>query len=130
MWPGSSAPVRGYTKQMQLRNARLCLDCEELHDAQQCPACGSESFSFVTRWIPAPERRLRPRPEASTENTEAYRQLLVPDRDGPATMRWLKRGVLGLATVGIASWVLRTAGRAQGPQTEDERVAGRQRRRG
>jgi hypothetical protein len=54
---------------MQLRVARLCLDCDELHDAQQCPVCTSESFAYITRWVPAPERRQRPRaakPPAAT----------------------------------------------------------------
>ena len=32
---------------MQLRNARLCLDCEEVHDAQQCPACASAMFAPI-----------------------------------------------------------------------------------
>ena len=47
---------------MQLRKARLCLDCEELHDQWQCPVCASETFAFITRWMPAPERRKKPRP--------------------------------------------------------------------
>jgi len=38
---------------MRLRDARLCLDCEELHTEDQCPLCASEAFSFVTRWIPS-----------------------------------------------------------------------------
>ena len=46
---------------MQLRIARLCLDCEELHDAQQCPVCASEIFAYLSRWVPAPERRAKPR---------------------------------------------------------------------
>ena len=46
---------------MQLRAARLCLDCEELHDAQQCPVCASETFAYLSRWVPAPERRAKPR---------------------------------------------------------------------
>jgi RNA polymerase subunit RPABC4/transcription elongation factor Spt4 len=37
---------------MNLREARLCLDCEELHTEEQCPVCASEAFSFLTRWIP------------------------------------------------------------------------------
>jgi hypothetical protein len=47
---------------MQLRKARLCIDCEELHDQWQCPVCASETFAFITRWMPAPERRKKPRP--------------------------------------------------------------------
>ena len=47
---------------MQLRVARLCLDCEELHDQRQCPVCASEAYAFLTQWMPAPERRKKPRP--------------------------------------------------------------------
>ena len=36
---------------MRLMNARLCLDCEEVHDQQHCPICSSESFAFLTRWV-------------------------------------------------------------------------------
>lgn len=47
---------------MQLRVTRLCLDCEELHDAQQCPVCASDTFAYLSRWVPSPERRLHTRP--------------------------------------------------------------------
>ena len=50
---------------MQLRKARLCIDCEELHDQWQCPVCASETFAFITRWMPAPERRKKPRTASS-----------------------------------------------------------------
>jgi hypothetical protein len=40
---------------MKLQEARLCLDCEELHTQEQCPVCASEAFSFLTRWIPSNE---------------------------------------------------------------------------
>lgn len=46
---------------MQLRKARLCLDCEELHDQRHCPVCASEAYAFLTQWMPAPERRKKPR---------------------------------------------------------------------
>ena len=36
---------------MRLDEARLCLDCEEIHDNQECPSCGSEAFAFLTRWV-------------------------------------------------------------------------------
>jgi hypothetical protein len=42
---------------MQLRVARLCIDCEEIHDSLQCPVCASEAFEYVTRWVPTHERR-------------------------------------------------------------------------
>jgi hypothetical protein len=46
---------------MTLRKARLCLDCEELHDQGHCPICASEAYAFLTQWVPAPERRKKPR---------------------------------------------------------------------
>ena len=90
---------------MQLRVARVCLDCEEIHDAQQCPACGSESFAFISRWVPVPERRARARPTVGENHAETYRQLLATDHAQPARMRWLKRGAFGLAAVAAARWM-------------------------
>ena len=96
---------------MQLRVARLCLDCEDIHDGQQCPACGSETFAYISRWVPAPERRLRPRsaqPNSDAEtDAETYRQLLAPDRTESARARWLKRGAVGLAAVGVIRLIWR-----------------------
>ena len=88
---------------MQLRNARLCLDCEEVHDAPHCPACASETFAFISRWIPAPERRSRPRAAEppSAETLDTYKNLLEPE-----SPRWTlaKRGALGLALIGVGGW--------------------------
>lgn len=99
---------------MQLHTARLCLDCQEVHDGKTCPICGSESFAYISRWIPAPERRLKPRSAEPDPQVEVYRQLLTPDRGQPTAARWLKRGVLGLAAVSAAAWALkRTAGAEQ-----------------
>ena len=36
---------------MRLMNARLCLDCEEVHEEQHCPTCSSESFAFLSRGV-------------------------------------------------------------------------------
>ena len=57
---------------MQLRVARLCLDCEELHVADVCPVCASERYAFLSAWLPSEERRKnrrRPRPEPAPEHT-------------------------------------------------------------
>ena len=92
---------------MQLRNARLCLDCEEVHDNQQCPLCASETFVFITRWVPAPERRQKPRtgePPPSPE-LDTYREIVnTPDSPG---WRFVKRGAMGLALFGVASLMFR-----------------------
>src|SRR5258706_4172816 len=98
---------------MQLHIARLCLDCEEIHDQPTCPVCTSESFAFISRWIPAPERRVRPREIAPPETVDAYRQLLDANRETSATTRWVRRGVLGLAAVGMAGRGLRNKGRVR-----------------
>jgi hypothetical protein len=56
---------------MQLNVARLCLDCEEIHDdAQRCPVCASETFAYLTRWVPRIDTRTAPPPPA--------RPLVVP----------------------------------------------------
>jgi hypothetical protein len=47
---------------MQLNVARLCLDCEEVHDAQRCPVCASETFGYLTRWVPRIEAPRPPQP--------------------------------------------------------------------
>lgn len=105
---------------MQLRTARLCLDCEEVHDAQQCPVCASESFAYISRWIEAPERRVKPRP-ASSESAETYSRLLEPERARPGTGRLLTRGALGLTLLGLAGWAWNRQGRpgARRPRPDD-----------
>ena len=98
---------------MQLRNARLCLDCEEVHDAQQCPSCASESFAYMTRWVPAPERRERPRQQepARPEELQAYRTLLdaSPKPDNGRGWQLVRQGAMGLALVGVAGWLWKSA---------------------
>jgi hypothetical protein len=88
---------------MQLRVARLCLDCEDVHDSQQCPVCASETFVYLTRWVPAPERRNQPR--QASEPRE--RPLPAP----PSRKKLVGYGVLGVGVVGLAEWFLR--GRAR-----------------
>ena len=97
---------------MQLRTARLCLDCEEVHDAHQCPVCASETFTFMTRWVPAPERRERPRRQEPSRPTElqAYRRLLDPGhRPNGSGWKLVRQGAMGLALVGVAGWLWKSA---------------------
>ena len=109
---------------MQLRNARLCLDCEEVHDAPQCPTCASETFAFITRWVPARDRRVRPRPAEppKTEDVQAYQQMLTDDDQRTSPWKLAQRGALGLALVGVAGWLWKTGGnstRKETPYGED-----------
>lgn len=82
---------------MQLRLARLCLDCEEVHDAQKCPLCASETFVYLSRWVPVPERRTQPRPQAE-----------APQRATATSKKQLVGyGVLGVGLVGVAQWLIK-----------------------
>ena len=81
---------------MQLRNARMCLDCEELHEQQQCPVCASESFAFLTRWIPVDERRHRPNRAARPESS--------PSKAGAS---WVTSGIAGVAMIAVGRWLWR-----------------------
>ena len=90
---------------MQLRVARMCLDCEEVHDLEQCPLCASEAFVYLSRWVPAPERRTRPRPPASPE-VEIYRQL-TQGHDRSRWPRLIGQSALGLTIAGVMGWVVR-----------------------
>jgi len=92
---------------MHLRVARLCLDCDEIHGEPTCPVCGSESFGYISRWIPAPERRTRPRPVVPTPAADTYRELLKPDPPGPGKSQWLRRGAIGVTAVSVVGWLLR-----------------------
>ena len=86
---------------MQLRSARLCLNCEEVHDAQTCPVCASENFTYLTRWVPAGKRPAGRPP-----------RIVTPTR--------MERIVLGSAALGVAAfWLGRWSNRVR-KKLEDE----------
>ncbi len=89
---------------MQLRTARLCLDCEEIHDRQRCPVCASETFTYITRWIPAPERRTRTRAQTS-EVATALRRVSAEQPPSRRGARVLNRAAVGLTAIGIIGWL-------------------------
>ena len=97
---------------MQLRNARLCLDCDEIHAESHCPVCASESFAFIKRWVPASERRSRQRqPEVEGERRETvstYRELLAANQESRlSTWQLVRGGAVSLALLGAAGWMWR-----------------------
>lgn len=89
---------------MQLRIARLCLDCEEIHAEQQCPVCASEAFTFIKRWVPAPERRSKARTENAAD-ADAYRGLTTTQQKPVGAAQLVKRAVVGVAAASVAGWL-------------------------
>lgn len=109
---------------MRLDDARLCLDCEEIHDDSECPACGSEAFAFLKRWIKTTSAGPRSatiadrrptgvvtRPAMSSEQLDAWRQIAEGKSEPPRRGRLVARGLVGLAAMGIAGWAWTRAGR-------------------
>src|SRR4051812_16666377 len=109
---------------MQLRVARLCLDCEEIHDQAACPICSSESFAYITRWIPqaehAPRQRV-PVPAPTREAAETYRELITATPAPSAGRRWARRGAVALGAIGLASWAWRQSAPTGGLNASDDR---------
>jgi predicted nucleic acid-binding Zn-ribbon protein len=104
---------------MQLHVARLCLDCAEIHDVQTCPVCGSESFGYISRWIPALEPRMRPRPVVASPAADTFRELLTPDAVQSSGARWLRRGAFGVAAVSVVGWLVRRKAAGPGKEAKD-----------
>ena len=96
--------ARHALRYMQLPIARLCLDCDEVHSEQHCPVCASEVFAYLTRWVPAPERRMRPRATTSPA-ADAYRELTSPTSTVPRRGRLLTRSALGVTAVALTGWI-------------------------
>jgi hypothetical protein len=112
------AAAAGYTRAMQLRIARLCLDCEEIHAAQQCPICASDEYAWITRWVPAPERRMRPRRTPSADATAAKTAVAVQKSPAAPRHHLLTRGIVGITAVGLAGWILRARKPGATPASE------------
>jgi hypothetical protein len=95
---------------MRLGVARLCLDCEEVHDADRCPVCGSETFAFLKRWVTPVAPPLKAPPGAGqdvptterVEQMDAYEQILKPEGQRSRKQRVIAHGALGLAALGAA----------------------------
>jgi len=85
---------------VQLTTARLCLNCEEVHDGQACPICASETFSYLTRWVP----HSQPHPRATTR-----------PRLGPTALHRAAVGgvATGLTTFGLYQWFKRAQARVE-----------------
>ena len=104
-----------YTRFMHLSVARLCLDCHEIHEYDHCPACTSEAFAYMTRWITlenvAGRAPIEHENSPAGEKIETYRQILQPTASGSRTTKWLRKGSLLLAAGYLARWGWHIAGR-------------------
>jgi hypothetical protein len=101
---------------MRLSVARLCLDCEEVHESDTCPVCGSETFAFVKRWVPASSTAAKSNPPVlqqspqgrSVEQLETYDQLLKPSPGRTRKRGFIAGGALGLAVLGATRLIWRS----------------------
>jgi len=108
---------------MRLDDARLCLDCEEIHNEQECPSCGSEAYAFLKRWIKTTgngsQRRRDAVPEGPTlrqppddDRLDAWRRIVEGRPAAPGKGKLVVRGLVGLAAMGIAGWAWSRTGSA------------------
>ena len=86
---------------MQLRVARLCLDCEELHNADACPRCASQAYAFLSNWLPVDERRKWRRPVQAAAQGPWWAQ--TPAEAMRTFGRWLAGDSSPITTIGPAT---------------------------
>ena len=119
---------------MRLGVARLCLDCEEVHDVELCPVCGSETFAFLKRWVTPAARPPTANPGGGkdvpaaelVQQLDTYEQILKPGRPRSGMGRLMARGAVGLAALGAARLAWR-AGRTseEGVPRQESRLVER-----
>lgn len=49
---------------LPLEKARICLECDTIHDLPACPECGSDTYYFLANWV-KPQHPPKPRPDSS-----------------------------------------------------------------
>jgi len=96
---------------LPLRRLALCLDCDEGFEigSGTCPACGSETWTSLSRFLEqATSSRRLPRPDWSPssvhqhrEQPELVRQLIIVARDREQLYERLKRAFAGNASVRV-----------------------------
>lgn len=80
-----------------LEKARICLECDTIHDLVSCPECGSASFQYVARWIP-PQHPPKPGPARPP-----FPILELPESKKQS--HWLRNSVMAGAGL-VAAWQL------------------------
>ncbi len=80
---------------LPLEKARICLECDTIHDLPACPECGSTTFYYLARWV---KPKQPPKPESEAEQVE---QAPAPERPRKKSRHILRKvlftglGILG-----------------------------------
>ena len=88
---------------MKLGVARLCLDCDEVHDLERCPTCASEVFAYLTRWVPRANGRLSKQTPPERPEVDTYRQI-TGQQPRSGKRKLFVGSALGLGVLGVAGW--------------------------
>ncbi len=78
-----------YRMKMPLDKARICLECDTIHDLVTCPECGSSSFYYVANWIKPKQPPRAVEPE----------QLVTPVAPARKKRHWVRNTLLAGASV-------------------------------
>ena len=106
---------------MRLMNARLCLDCEEVHDEQHRRlwfgvVCLPDPLGLAVWTLLRPKRRLatraRPTLWIAGNKSMPIDEILNPTPPAQNRGRIVARGALGLALLGVARMIWRATPRA------------------
>lgn len=94
-----------YAMKMPLEKARLCLECDTIHDLVSCPQCGSAAFFYLATWV-KPARPPRPVPEERPAAPAAP----------PKKRHWVRNTLLAGASVIAAYQLLFKPSRKKPPE--------------
>jgi hypothetical protein len=96
---------------LPLKNVALCLDCDVCFElGQPCPACGSESWAPVARFLERMgsdalarlmTRAHGPAGPARPRAADGIQHLVIVSRDQPALYRHLGRALMGNRTIRV-----------------------------
>ena len=96
------------TVHLPLRQLALCLDCDECFgiSSPTCPACGSATWTLLSRFLAQASSAQQPRHRGAVargedDQPEMVQQLIIVARDRARLHEHLKRGFAGNGTVRV-----------------------------
>jgi hypothetical protein len=121
------------TVHLPLRQLALCLDCDECFSitSPTCPACGSATWTLLSRFLAQASSAHQPRHRAAVakgqdDPPEMVRQLIIVAGDRAHLYEHLRRGFAGNGTVRVLLNRRVIARRARsGPYETERRLADR-----